>query len=204
MRIVTTLQVLMLVVATSGLPLQAAPSQAAGCADCHGKDGVSADQDMPTIAGISAFALEEQLGQYKAKSRPCAKVKFLSGDHPAGAQDDMCSIAAKLSAADATALSEHFAGLRFVAFKNAADATKVAAGKKYHEANCEKCHTAGGSAAEDDASILAGQPKGYLVQAMKELRAGQREMDKKMAPKIKVLKDADVEALIEFYASGGK
>ena len=183
---------------------QAAPPQAAGCADCHGKDGVSAGAAIPTIAGISAFALEEQMQGYKAKARPCEKVKFAAGDHPAGATDDMCSIAGKLGDADITALAAHFAGLKFMPAKNAVDAAKAAAGKKYHAANCEKCHTEGGSLAEDDASILAGQPKGYLVQALKELRAGEREMDKKMAPKIKALQAADAEALIEFYAAGGK
>jgi len=195
---------LRLVVAAVGLALAplanaAAPAAAAGCADCHGKDGVSDQAGVPTIAGISAFAFEEQLAQYKAKERPCDRVKDKNGK-----MDDMCAIAGKLSDADSSALAAHFAGLKFVAAKNAVDAAKAATGKKYHATNCEKCHTMGGSLADDDASILAGQPKGYLVQAMKELRAGERAMDKKMAPKIKALQDAEVEALIEFYAGGGK
>jgi cytochrome c553 len=176
-----------------------APAAAAGCADCHGKDGVSTTVDIPTIAGISAFALEEQLGQYKAKERPCEKVKDKNGK-----MGDMCTIAGKLSDADITAVAAHFSSLKFVPFKNTFDPAKAAMGKKVHATNCEKCHSEGGSLAEDDASILAGQPKGYLVLALKELRAKQRPMDEKMAPKIKALTDAEVEALIEFFASGGK
>lgn len=176
-----------------------APAAAAGCADCHGKDGVSTTVDIPTIAGISAFALEEQLGQYKAKERPCEKVKDKNGK-----MGDMCTIAGKLSDADITAVAAHFASLKFVPFNNTFDPAKAAMGKKVHATNCEKCHSEGGSLAEDDASILAGQPKGYLVLALKELRAKQRPMDEKMAPKIKALTDAEVEALIEFFASGGK
>ena len=190
--------------ASAMLPAAAAPAKAAGCADCHGKDGVSTSQDVPTIAGISSIGQQDQLAAYKAKARPCAKVEFVTGDHPKGAKDDMCTIAGKLSDAEITELADHYAKLPFVPAKNTVDAAKAAAGKKYHATNCEKCHTEGGSLAEDDASILAGQPKGYLVLAMKELRAGEREQDKKMAPKIKALKDAEVEALIEFYASGGK
>lgn len=182
----------------------APPPQAAGCADCHGKDGVSSGGEIPTIAGISAFALEEQLQAYKAKARPCAKVKFEGGSHAVGATDDMCTIAGKLTDADISAVAAHFSWFKFEAAKHTTDAAKAAAGKKVHATNCEKCHSAGGSLAEDDASILAGQPKGYLFQAFKELRAGEREMDEKMAPKIKALKDAEVDALIEFYASGGK
>ncbi len=198
----SVLLVLATLVVTMAAP--AAPPQAAGCADCHGKDGVSAAAEVPTIAGISAFALEEQLQGYKAKARPCAKVKFASGTHPAGATDDMCTIAGKLSDADLGALTTHFAAQKFVAAKNTVDPAKAAIGKKVHSTNCEKCHSEGGSLADDDASILAGQPKGYLVQAFKELRAGEREMDEKMAPKIKALKGPEVDALIEFYASGGK
>lgn len=186
-------------VAFAPLAYAGAPTQAAGCADCHGKDGVSSTADVPTIAGISAFALEEQLAQYKAKERPCEKVKDKNGK-----QNDMCTIAGKLSDADVTALAAHFAGQKFVPYKNTCDATKAALGKKVHATHCEKCHSEGGSLADDDASILAGQPKEYLVLAMKELRANARPMDEKMAPKIKALSDAEVEALIEFFASGGK
>lgn len=181
-----------------------APAKAASCDDCHGKNGVSTQADMPSIAGMPVISHEDQMAAYKNKERPCAKVKFVSGKHPADAKDDMCSIAAKLSDAEITELAEHYAGLKFVAFKNPVDAAKAATGKQYHVKNCEKCHTKGGSSAEDDAGILAGQPKGYLVQAFKELRAGQRPMQEKKAPKIKAMKDADAEALIEFYAGGGK
>jgi cytochrome c553 len=174
------------------------------CDDCHGKGGVSTHADVPTIAGISAFALEEQLGQYKAKERPCAKVKFVAGKHPADAKDDMCTISGKLSDEQIAALAAHYAAQKFVPFKQAADPAKAAVGAKVHKDACDKCHTEGGSVAEDDASLLAGQPKGYLALALKELRSGEREMDKKMAPKIKALTDAETEALIEFYAKGGK
>ena len=183
----------------AGTSWAGAPAAAPACANCHGDTGVSADKDTPTIAGISAFALEDQLGRYKAGERPCVKSKGKDGK-----SDDMCEVAKKLPDADVTALAAYFAALPFVPTKNTVDPGKVAAGKALHEAQCEKCHTQGGSVAEDDASLLAGQPRGYLVLALRQLRAGERVMDKKMAPKIKALKDADAEALIEFYASGGK
>ena len=181
-----------------------APAKAAGCDDCHGKNGVSTHQDMPTLAGMPTISHEDQMAAYKDKARPCAKVKFVSGNHPADAKDDMCNIASKLSDEEITELAEYYAGLKFVPFKNTVDPAKAAVGKQYHAKNCEKCHTKGGSSAEDDAGILAGQPKAYLTLAMKELRAGKRPMQEKKAPKIKAVKDADAEALVEFYAGGGK
>jgi sulfide dehydrogenase cytochrome subunit len=197
----------MVVAASLALPPLAAagvPTKAAGCDDCHGKDGVSAHQDMPTLAGMPSISHEDQMAAYKNKERPCAKVKFVSGDHPADTKDDMCTIAGKLTDAEITELADHYAGLKFVAFKNTVDPAKAAAGKKYHATNCEKCHSKGGSSAEDDAGILAGQPKAYLTLALKELREGRRPMQEKKAPKIKAIKDADAEALVEFYAGGGK
>lgn len=200
------LRVLVMAASLALVPIAAAgaPTKAAGCADCHGKDGVSTHQDMPTIAGMPSISQEDQLAAYRNKERPCAKVKFVSGTHPADAKDDMCTIASKLSDAEITEIADYYVGLKFVPFKNTVDPAKAAAGKKYHATNCEKCHSKGGSSAEDDAGILAGQPKAYLVVAMKELRAGERPMQEKKAPKIKALKDADAEALIEFYANGGK
>lgn len=206
MRIDSLVRTLVLAAACCGATFAAvaAPSKAAGCADCHGKDGVSTHQDMPTLAGMPSISHEDQMAAYKAKERPCAKVEFVGGDHPKGAKDDMCTIAGKLTDDEITELADYYAGLKFVAFKNTIDVAKAAAGKKYHAANCEKCHSKGGSSPEDDAGILAGQPKAYLTLAMKELREGKRPMQEKKAPKIKALKDADAEALVEYYASGGK
>ena len=35
------------------------------CDGCHGKDGVSMEGDVPTIAGISAFAIEEYMYEFR-------------------------------------------------------------------------------------------------------------------------------------------
>jgi sulfide dehydrogenase cytochrome subunit len=170
------------------------------CEDCHGKDGVSDADDIPTIAGISAPIHGDYLLAYQEKSRPCRKSKFRHGD-TSRPETDMCEIAAKLSPADIEATTAHFAKLPFVAVKQTFDAQKAAAGQKLHTRDCAKCHTKGGRDPADDASILGGQHLKYLQQASADFKSGERAQSKKMAEKWAGWSDADVEAVIHYYAS---
>jgi sulfide dehydrogenase cytochrome subunit len=170
------------------------------CEDCHGKGGVSQEDDVPTIAGISSPVHGDYLLAYQEKTRPCRKSKFRQGD-TSRPETDMCAIAAKLSAADIEALANHFAEQPFVAAKQAFDAQKAAAGKALHARDCAKCHANGGRDPADDASILGGQHLKYLQQAFADFKSGDREQSKKMAEKWAKWSDADIEAVIHYYAS---
>jgi sulfide dehydrogenase cytochrome subunit len=187
--------------------LLASPSGAADvgtlatpCEDCHGKNGVSQSDDVPTIAGISAPVQGDFLAAYQEKARPCRASKFRQGD-TTRAETDMCAVAAKLSEADIQALAAHFAAQAFVPAKQPFDAAKASAGKTLHTRDCAKCHSDGGRDPEDDASILGGQHAKYLQQALADFRSGKREPGKKMAEKLKPLTDAEIEALVHYYAS---
>lgn len=170
------------------------------CEDCHGKNGVSQAEDVPTIAGISAPVHSDTMQAFKDKSRPCRSSKYRHGD-TSRPETDMCAVAAKLGDADVEALAGYFAAQPFVAAKQAFDPAKAAAGKKLHARDCAKCHTEGGSLADDDASILAGQHLKYLQQSLADFRSGKRDPGKKMGDKLKPLSDADVEALAHYFAS---
>lgn len=169
------------------------------CEGCHGKDGVSDADDVPTIAGISAAIHGDYLLAYQEKSRPCRRSKFRHGD-TSRPETDMCAIAAKLSAADVEATTAYFAELPFVAAKQPFDAQKAAAGQKLHTRDCAKCHTKGGREPADDASILGGQHMKYLQQAFADFKSGERAQSKKMAEKWAGWSDADFEAAIHYYA----
>ena len=134
------------------------------CEDCHGKNGASRWDEIPTIAGISAPVHGDFLLAYQDKSRPCRASKYQQGD-TTRPETDMCAVAAKLSEADIQALADHFAALPFVASKQPFDAAKATAGKALHARDCAKCHANGGRNPDDDASILGGQHLKYLLQA---------------------------------------
>ena len=69
-------------------------------------------------------------------------------------------------------LAGYYSELPFVPAQQSFDADLAAAGKAIHEAECDRCHSDGGSNAEDEASILAGQWMGYLETTFAEYMAG--------------------------------
>jgi sulfide dehydrogenase cytochrome subunit len=173
---------------------------AENCANCHGKDGVSTESDVPIIAGYSAPFLSDSLAAYKKKERPCPETKYRGGDKK-GQKTDMCQVAKDLSDADIKQVAQHFAGKKFVRAQQKFDAALAKKGKEIHEHTCDKCHSEGGSLASDDAGILAGQWMPYLKEQFKEFKAGKRPMVKKMKPKMEKLEPADIDALVNYYGS---
>jgi len=170
------------------------------CAGCHGKDGVSTDSDVPTIAGFSAVYLSQSLARYQKKERRCPEEEYHSGPKK-GQKTDMCKIAKELSAPDIQQLSQHYAGKKFVRAKQKFDSVLAKKGAKLHERGCEKCHADNGSSPKDDSGILAGQWMPYLQEALADFRNGKRPIEKKMKPKIDKLDKADFDALVHYYGS---
>ena len=173
---------------------------AEGCASCHGKDGANAESDVPNISGFSAKYFAITMEHYKKKERPCVETKIRSGDKK-GTKSDMCQVAANLSDDDIKQVAEHFAGKKFVRTAQKFDAALAAKGKGIHDKSCEKCHSEGGSLADDDAGILAGQKMHYLKEQTGFFLAGKRPMHKKMKPKLEALSKDEVDAVIHYYGS---
>jgi len=181
-------------------PGTAAAPPDAGCADCHGKDGASTESDIPVIGGMSETYLTDAMAAYRDSKRPCAETAYRSGDKKRP-KTDMCKVAGKLSAEETAVIARDLAGEPFVRAKQKFDASKAATGKKIHESACEKCHSEGGSLADDDAGILAGQPMAYLKEMFAQFTKGARPQAEKMKVKFNALKPEDQEALLHYYAS---
>jgi len=175
----------------AGSAFAGVPAAASGCAQCHGEGGVSSKSDIPTIAGMSAFYLEGQMQAYQKGQRPCA----------ASGMTDMCQLAKAMSPAEIASVAAYYEAQKFVGAKQAIDAALAAKGKAVHEARCEICHSDGGREAADDAGILAGQWKPYLLATFEEYRSGKRVEPAKMKAQTGALSADDVKALVEFYAS---
>ena len=170
------------------------------CNGCHGDNGVSQWTDVPTIAGVPEFVHADALYIFRDEARPCTESKYRQGD-TSRAATTMCAVAADLSDEMIDEIAAHYAALPFVAAKQEFDADLAAAGKAVHDAECDRCHSEGGSNPEDEAGILAGQWIGYLEDTFAEYRAGEREQPKKMEEKVNALSDDDVKALVHYYAS---
>jgi sulfide dehydrogenase cytochrome subunit len=173
------------------------------CNDCHGNNGISTDNDVPIIAGQSYVVLEDALIAFAADSQPCKESEYRHGDTSRAAVT-MCNLAAELGDEQIEALSEYYESLPFVAAEQEFDTDLASRGAKIHERNCEKCHSEGGSLADDDAGILAGQWTPYLRTSIDEYLSGERAMSKKMAEKMERVKTEDFDALLHFYAAGSQ
>ena len=170
------------------------------CENCHGKDGVSQDPKIPTIAGNSSYYLVLAMQSFRDKSWPCEDVKYSAGPHK-GETSNMCKATEKLSDADMESIGDYYADKPFVRAKQSFDADLAKRGKGIHEMHCAKCHEDGGSSPDDDAGMLAGQWMPYLEEQFKEYKAGKRPMPKKMQPKIEELSQDDIKALVQYYGS---
>jgi len=169
--------------------LSAAPTAsmlADTCAGCHGTDGASMGPATPNIAGMSETYFTDTM------------LAFKSGDRPATV---MGRIAKGYSEEEIKLMAGFFASKPRVITQQKLDAAKVAAGEKLYAKSCSKCHDENGTLADDDSGILASQWLPYMAYTMVDFKAGTTEMPKKMKKKVDALSDAELEALLQFFAS---
>lgn len=175
------------------------PESLKGCVSCHGLDGRGADDSVPTMGGVSAGYLNNQMEQFRAGARPCVAEAFAQ----AGQTGDHCSIAKDMSDAAVAESSDFYAALDFLPAAQDFDAKKAAAGQRVHATRCGFCHTDQGRNPDDDAGILAGQPMAYLSATLKAYKAGKRWQPDMKAVVMKALDDSAIDSLVHFYASAG-
>ncbi len=160
------------------------------CAGCHGTYGASAGPATPSLGGMSSEYFKETMQGFAG-----GEIKStIMGRIAQGYSDEEIAL-----------MGDYFSKQKFVSAKQAFDADKAKTGAKLHDKYCEKCHAEGGTSAEDDSGILAGQLVPYLQYTLADFKAGDREMPKKMKKKVNALLkkegDAGVDALMNYYAS---
>ena len=169
--------------------LSAAPTAtmlADTCAGCHGTDGASTGPATPSLAGMSEVYMVDSMKAFKSGER----TSTIMGRIAKGYSEEEFKLMASV-----------FAKQPIPVTSQTTNATKVAAGEKLFGKNCEKCHDEKGGLADDDSGILASQWLPYMQYSMEDFKAGTREMPKKMKKKVDKLSDAEIEALLQFFAS---
>ena len=164
-----------------------------GCNKCHGKDGNSHENEIPNIAHASAIYLHDALMAFKSGERKGDEYKDADGK-----VTDMNKITADLTEEQITKLAEYYSAKPFVPHSQNANMAMADEGAKLFNKKCDKCHSDGGTNPEDDAGIIAGQPKGYLIKQFTHFDEGEREMPRKMAKKFKKLSPEQKQQIIEF------
>lgn len=189
-----TLSASMLAANTASAEFNRGEMLANTCVGCHGPMGISQGA-APSIGGLSATYFTDTMIAYREGERPSTI---------------MTRIAKGYSDEDIEAMAAYFAAQKFSnsPYNTAGDAKMVSAGQKLHSKFCEKCHADNGTDPEDDAGFLKGQTHNYLTYSLEDFMSGDREMDKKMAKKLKQLHakygDKGIQAVVEFYADADK
>ena len=193
----TKIKMMSAAVLTSGMLLSGAATASGAsadalgytCAGCHGFNGSSTGPATPNLAGASQEYVTEVMKGYKDGSI----TSTIMGRIAKGYSDEQFAL-----------MGEFFAKQKLTKPKQKFDAKLAKKGAKLHDKYCEKCHEDGGSSAEDDSGILAGQWVPYLKYTFVDYHGDGREMGKKMKKKMKKLNkkegDAGIEALLNFYA----
>ncbi|MBR0844592.1 c-type cytochrome [Bradyrhizobium liaoningense] len=151
-------------VALGALPAGAADNaaikeKAAVCSGCHGENGISQTENIPSLAGQPDQFLQWQLVFFRAGSRK---------------NEQMQPIVEEITNEDIRNLGAYFSQL--TPPKGAEDddpdlskkGAQVAAGRR-----CASCHT-DSFAGTKGVARLAGQREEYLVKALHDYKAGQR------------------------------
>ncbi|MCB1785728.1 MAG: c-type cytochrome [Chromatiaceae bacterium] len=156
------------------------------CAGCHGTEGQSVGPASPNLAGISESYFIDSMKGFKEGTR---------------AATIMDRIAKGYSDAQIESMAGYFAGLPVYKAKTMYDAAKAKAGAEVYDKGCAKCHDENGALPSDDAGILAGQWLPYLQYSMADFQGDHREMPKKMKKQVEKLSDAEIEAVLNYFAS---
>ena len=157
------------------------------CAGCHGVNGVSAGDSIPTIAGLP----KEYLTELMLKTKGGSRHSTIMGRLAKGYSDSECR-----------AIATFFAEQQWVSAEQQVDPKLAARGKEIHEAKCEVCHEGGGRVQEEDIPRLAGQWQQYLAFQLYDYKHRETRMPqpRPMQKAIDGLSDEDLTALSNFYA----
>ncbi|MDH3635151.1 MAG: c-type cytochrome [Gammaproteobacteria bacterium] len=188
---------------TAGLAIFTAPGAAEDFSDlvkrceiCHGQDGNSVLPIFPSISGFSYEGFLYTMEEYRENAR--IAIEF---QRPGEPETVMRNIAQQLSGADLKGLANYFSKRKYIPRSQAFNPELASRGAILHENHCERCHLQNGTQPVDDAPILAGQWTPYLRLQFNNIQSGKRLVSRRMSNQLKKLDQADIEALLNFYAS---
>jgi cytochrome c553 len=157
------------------------------CGACHGEDGNSRMEKIPSLAGQPAFYTLNQLFLMREGVR---KVEA------------MAPIVKDLKDSDLTALSEHYAKLAPKRSDESVDPELAKRGQQIAtQQRCGSCHLPT-LAGQEQMPRVAKQRIDYLVDTLKSYRDNPRSgADTAMSPPVGGLRDDDITALAHYAAS---
>jgi len=193
------LSMFLLVTGLAGLPTQAICDEptpddldrlVAQCAACHGMDGNSNNNSIPSFAGINENYFKYAIEEYKNGNRNSPLMK---------------NFADNLSPEEIDKLAKYYEKQTYKPIEQPFDQELAQKGKVLHDKYCAKCHDNNGYVDPHNFGILAGQGIPYLKSAIKEYLDGTRKANPIMTIKLRRVQndagEAGLDQLVNFYAS---
>jgi cytochrome c553 len=173
----------------------AGQTKAAGCAGCHGAEGVSPSPNYPHLAGQRAEYIFKQVKDYKDGTR---------SDSPL-----MTGLVTGLSDQDMADLAAFYAGKPLPAPGGSTDGSAhdlaAGVGGMRQIPPCATCHGRKGEGKIVDIPALGGQHATYLESTMQNYKSGKRSNDiySRMRLISEKLTDGEIKALAAYYEALG-
>lgn len=155
------------------------------CNNCHGVNGVSAGDGMPSIGGLPEGYLKTVMLEWKEGKRYSATMGRLIKGYT---EEEISGLAA------------YFSKLPWTPVAQKTDPKLVERGKQATQ-SCVSCHGPTGKAAMPTAPNLNGQIAKYLEMEMRKYQDDSVPMPAMMRMMAKQVKPEDLEAVAHFYAS---
>ena len=158
------------------------------CAGCHGTNGNSAGDVMPSLAGMDKRYLYKAMMDFRSEARPST----IMGRIARGYSDE-----------EIAAIASYFSGQEWRQAPGEVNSKLVAEGKAIHEDQCESCHADGGRENKDEVPRLAGQWQPYIYLQLRDMHDIDFEgvQPIKMRQRVQKLSQEELEALSHYYAS---
>ncbi len=155
------------------------------CNNCHGVNGVSAGDAMPSIGGLPESYLKTVMMEWKEGRRYSATMARLIKGYT---EEEIAALAA------------YFSKLPWVPVEQKTDPKLVERGKQATQ-SCVSCHGPTGKAMMPTAPNMNGQIAKYLEMELRKYQDDAVPMPAMMRMMAKQVKAEDIEAIAHFYAS---
>lgn len=159
------------------------------CNGCHGTGGVSEGAHIPSIAGLNFQYFYAAMQGFRQDRRDSTV---------------MGRIAKGFRTSQLQHLALHYGAQPWTGNPSPVfDKALAERGRAIHKDNCAECHERNGHFQDRETPPLAGQSRGYLLNQMRDYRAGNTLVSQPpiMQEQLEAMSDQDLEALAEFFSS---
>jgi sulfide dehydrogenase cytochrome subunit len=158
------------------------------CNGCHGWNGVSRGESIPSIAGLNVEYMTKVMQQFKSARRNAT----IMGRIAKGYKDY-----------ELRKVARYFSRLPWVRVETPFSMDEIERGRKLHQAHCAECHEDAGRYQDQDTPRLAGQRPNYLLIQLTNFADNLPAMPQpsQMAKKLSEVNRADFPALSAYYSS---